>query len=88
MQTNFTASDVTERLIRDKVFRWELLEAVIRDKRMNRWLKEVVGQLFDLLKERSGRKRKGVDPDTFLHAYKLELTTNTTLSKHIQFSQP
>ena len=58
MQTNFTASDVTERLIRDKVFRWELLEAVIRDKRMNRWLKEVVGQLFDLLKERKAAQKQ------------------------------
>ena len=58
MQTNFTAPDVTERLIRDKVFRWELLEAVIRDKRMNRWLKEVVGQLFDLLKERKAAQKR------------------------------
>ena len=58
MQTNFTASDVTERLIRDKVFRWELLEAVIRDKRMNRWLKEVVGQFFDLLKERKAAQKR------------------------------
>lgn len=58
MQTNFTASDVTERLIRDKVFRWELLEAIIKNRQINRWLKEVVGQFFDLLKERKAAQKR------------------------------
>lgn len=60
MQTNtFTASNVLERLARDKVFRQELIDGVIRDPDLVKSAAPHIIKLLELLKLKIAERKNG-----------------------------
>lgn len=51
MQTKFTATDVTERFVRDQVFRQKLIKAIMDNREVVSWLKDAAYQLVQMMKE-------------------------------------